>query len=100
MLTMLKPLIEELIQERARLDRAISVLQALDQKGSAVDTHVPEKRGRGRPRGSGNKVKQLAADHVQALDGHADGAHPSFFDYPMWPAESRTDSARPGRPSK
>jgi hypothetical protein len=61
-----KPLLAQLITERERLDRAISVLQALDQEQSLdlIASAAPT-RGRGRPLGSRNKPRVATIDPRQ-----------------------------------
>jgi hypothetical protein len=64
-----KPLLAQLNTERDRLDRAISLLQTLEQEQSSefIISSQPPKRGR--PLGSRNKAKGSTNDLAQGFTG-------------------------------
>lgn len=74
-----KALLAQLEAERDRLDRAISVLQDLDQEQSAaVMASNSGQRGRGRPVGSRNKPKASTTDLSEDLNGNIRDRSVSF----------------------
>jgi hypothetical protein len=66
-----KSLVAQLMTERNRLDRAISLLQTLDEEQSSEFIADPQTRTRGRPLGSRNKVKLSMHDLPQDSNGQS-----------------------------